>query len=130
MAEKFELYATYLSMVNRSYRVDGGLAESGTNHGGLLVRIDFIDWDSDKETYFSTLKDSFIGVMTEEWDEEHANRFKCRMEDGEFIAERYYKQVDALTFENTDDIDEADEVERYKVDFFFVNTENLLDTLK
>lgn len=130
MSEEYELYGTYLSVVDRSYRVDGGVAESGRNHDGLVARINYVEWKSDKEDYFNELRKAFLWVMTREWDEENANRFMCRMEDGEFIAERYYKQIDEITFDHTEEIEEADEIERYAVRFFFVDTEDLLEDFK
>ena len=125
MAELYELNCAYMKMYNRSYRPDGKKADSGDNHDGLLSEIRYVMNNSDDEGYFEELKNIFLYVMTDSWDEEHASYFHCRLENGEFIADRYWKFVDDGTpggdYVSVDRIEDADEIERYDVTFFYVD---------
>lgn len=134
MYDTFELNCAYMKMYSRSYRPDGKELELSDEYNGLLHAIRYPDSDCDDGEYFNNIKREFIDVMAEVSSEEHANSFTCRMENGEFIAETFWKFVDDGTkcgdYVTTDDINEADEIERYDVTFFYVTDVSFLDNLK
>lgn len=125
MAELYELNCAYMKMYNRSYRLDREYAESGDNYAGFLRQIQYVMSSPDEKDYFNDLKRTFIGLMKESCGEKRASYFHCRMENGEFIAEIFWKFVDYGNEDGdyvvVDRIEDADEIERYKVDFFYVD---------